>query len=1276
MNLQRKHKKKKKRPDSHFQELRFGTLNVRTLSAKAANDGIFGEFASTWDSYRLSVVALQEVRRPGLGSIVDTATGYSIHWNGPPDAGSNGVGFALSRDFQALTTIDGTSQISFPVVPPALCGRVMVLRLDLRAFKTFKGNPTFTDHRYLHLVSVYAPNAMGKYTPEDHDQFYDRLIDYLHVIHSAQDRLMILGDFNARTGPRTPADTHLRCILGRFGQNHRNANGRRLLDFAHHLQLRIINTWYQKKRWHTHMFALAKTKVAAQVRLDYILYDNRFAQMDVIDCNVVDVQHTDHALVYCKTKLRLHRYGFHDDCRDSSQRKKPIHLPELARKDIQIALAANIETFCTSLPAIGPDTDIPAIITRLCDHAYDCALNLCGEADRTKQQDIYSIVKPQLQTEIRNKRRAYHAWRSAVSNDQTPETTKSRLKRNYKRHEKIWKRKRDQLMEEYSKQICSDLTQCVVDFNMYQYQLIVALFDKEVVGKQPPVLADADGNLVRTTQGILEVLAGHFSTLLNNVADTIDFNVINELPGKILSPDQVTSLNEPFAISELCQALACMPTRKATGQDQFPIDIWKAVVQVKPNILEYLLQLINQCFVNATPLQEWKDIVLVPIHKGKGLSTTNADNYRGIALISHIGKLYAKMLDIRLQTLCEKIDLFPENQYGFRHYRGVQDPLFIARFLQQAGITQDMDIYWCFVDLAKAYDTIPRDCLWLGLEKIGIPPLMLNNIKALHTGMKGRVKFRGAVSDAFDVTVGVRQGDVLAPTLFNIYFSLVFQVMEQRIAADPTIDISGVTLFCDEEASIWDPKHHFHSDRVFQCELEGCTFSSTDNALRVAHQKEHRRLLRAGHSDCELSSDIQRLNDLAHSHQIRYQREQQMKFRLWYLLFADDAAFFASNPKELQDIITLFHEVSRAFGLRISVKKTEILIQKRKKRKNQPPDPEPVFYVGNDPLKNVKHFKYLGGMLNSKGCLKSNELPWRIGKAIGKYNSFRTQIFRNKHLKLHVKVRLYRVIVISTLLYDCNNWFVPDKVIQPIVAFDRDHLHSIMKLSRGHHIAYEELLEQLSTTHIRLTIIYRRLRWLGKMVRMTPNRIARKILFSNLYGGTRNLSCLAIPMQRQIKEDLLLFGFQIDPDHEDYWHKFAQKPEIWEQFLKDKTLLLNEQWINSRLGTKGSPEDKRKLTNPEFIFHNKRSLYKKKQDDLAKMHTTPRLVPNKNGVLQEKVKCKICNNNRELTLSYFLNGHQKTDMHQENKAKDEIHRRNALGINHPNPEPIMDDDKG
>ena len=147
------------------------------------------------------------------------------------------------------------------------------------------------------------------------------------------------------------------------------------------------------------------------------------------------------------------------------------------------------------------------------------------------------------------------------------------------------------------------------------------------------------------------------------------------------------------------------------------------------------------------------------------------DNHRGISLLSIAGKILAKILLNRLNAHLDQTGLIPESQCGFRKDRGTIDMIFTARQLQEKCQEQNVDLYMTFVDLTKAFDTVSRDGLWKIMAKFGCPPRFIAMVRQFHDGMQARVQNDGEFSEPFEVTNGVKQGCVLAPTLFSMMFS-------------------------------------------------------------------------------------------------------------------------------------------------------------------------------------------------------------------------------------------------------------------------------------------------------------------------------------------------------------------------------------------------------------------------------------------------------------------------------------------------------------------------
>ena len=140
-----------------------------------------------------------------------------------------------------------------------------------------------------------------------------------------------------------------------------------------------------------------------------------------------------------------------------------------------------------------------------------------------------------------------------------------------------------------------------------------------------------------------------------------------------------------------------------------------------------------------------------------------------------------------LSNYCEAKGILPEEQRGFRPARSTIDMLFVVRRLQELGLERKIPLYMCFIDLQKAHDSVDRELLWVVLARFGVPEKMLTVIRQFHEGMGARVRTDGEHSEWFDVTQGLRQGCVLSPLIFIIFFAAVTHAVVVRFSEDPDI---------------------------------------------------------------------------------------------------------------------------------------------------------------------------------------------------------------------------------------------------------------------------------------------------------------------------------------------------------------------------------------------------------------------------------------------------------------------------------------------------------
>src|SRR5690348_8320710 len=115
---------------------------------------------------------------------------------------------------------------------------------------------------------------------------------------------------------------------------------------------------------------------------------------------------------------------------------------------------------------------------------------------------------------------------------------------------------------------------------------------------------------------------------------------------------------------------------------------------------------------------DWARGLIFPIHKEGDPRVP--DNYRGITLLSVVGKIYAMVINKRITTWCEARNILADEQAGFRPGRSTSDHIFLLSEVLHARKRRGLATFCAFLDIRKAYDTLYRDGLWKRLLDIGL----------------------------------------------------------------------------------------------------------------------------------------------------------------------------------------------------------------------------------------------------------------------------------------------------------------------------------------------------------------------------------------------------------------------------------------------------------------------------------------------------------------------------------------------------------------------------
>ena len=710
-------------PGSHL--LNVASWNVRTLlDSKRVAARPTAIVAQELARYNIDIAALSETRVLGETVIEETGGGYTFFLQGKPigDKCYHGVGFAIRTKLVPL--LKGKH-------PVGINERLMTMSLPLEGC-------------ILSLISAYAPTLPS--SDESKESFYGTLSDAIKAI-PIPNKILLLGDFNARVGKDYASWEN---VIGKHGVGRENSNGTLLLSLCAQHGLIITNTIFQQAERHKTTWMHPGTKEWHMI--DYVITRKRDAG---------DVHHTramcgssvwsDHRLVRSKLALKA-KVSRH------LHRLKPARKPDLAKLKSPL-VRSNLCSKLREAYAATDSSDLNAAATwdLFKNTTHKIMIDVLGFPER-KHRDWFDendpLIKPLL-THLHDLHIQTIEDKSNANIANAYRTCKQQAQKSLRNMQNTWWKDR-----------AADL-QAAADRRDYTsfYQGLKAVYGPKV--KATSSIKSKDGVTLTEPTQILNRWAEHFNGVLNQDSE-FDMSVLQDIP----QWDVNMSL---MSLPTLEEVLACIKQQnsgKAPGADGIPPDIY---IHGGDAVAEELLVLFTKVWEDGEVPQEFRDSTIAHLYKNKG-DRMCCDNHRGISLLCIAGKILARLMLNRLSKHIGNIGLIPESQCGFCPGRGTTDMVFALRQVQEKCKLYGQDLYLLFIDLTKAFDTIDREGLWCILEKIGCPKPFVKLISSFHVNMKATVREGSDSSPAFDVTTGTKQGCVLAPTLFSIFFSLMLHV--------------------------------------------------------------------------------------------------------------------------------------------------------------------------------------------------------------------------------------------------------------------------------------------------------------------------------------------------------------------------------------------------------------------------------------------------------------------------------------------------------------------
>ena len=253
------------------------------------------------------------------------------------------------------------------------------------------------------------------------------------------------------------------------------------------------------------------------------------------------------------------------------------------------------------------------------------------------------------------------------------------------------------------------------------------------------VVNDRDGNPISEENRIKDRWQEYFKELLNPNSQG---NRQNQFQPRYPEEEEPNILR-----SEVQQILKTSPRNKAAGIDGITTE---AILACGESGVTWLTKVFQKAWTERKVPEDWQRAVVIPIWKKKG-SKKDCSTYRGISLLSHTGKMYAKILEQRTRYKVEP--LLSEAQMGFRKGRGCTDAIFALRQLSEKTIEYNKELNLVFVDQEKAFDRVDRNKLWQTLEEYSIRGQLLDNIRAIYANSISAVRTQNGLTDWLECVI-------------------------------------------------------------------------------------------------------------------------------------------------------------------------------------------------------------------------------------------------------------------------------------------------------------------------------------------------------------------------------------------------------------------------------------------------------------------------------------------------------------------------------------------
>ena len=612
--------------------------------------------------------------------------------------------------------------------------------------------------------AVYIPGESSKHVDKSDYDIISEDIVTLYAMYNCP--FVLLGDFNSRTSTLNDfsSQPEIVCFLEKAGittcrynfDKKRDSNGSDLINLCNDLNFGIVNGRFGSDK-KLGQFTCVKSGNRGNSTVDYVITSSSLFpyildfRIDPFDSCMSDIH-----LPIC-FELNLQKQAEHIQ-EETNQKYSTIKFKstwKVEKKEEYIsAFSQNSILQCrekllnqtlwetTQENMDQLSTDLAAILVEPAKQ-----IGICKRVKQSKPKPRLNPLKPWFDEACERNRRVYFKAKHTIWKAKTP-TEKQGCIDEMRQKGKVYKTFISNRQKVFCKNLHKNLRDCKKRDPKEYWQ----------------ILKKYEANPKKEPKVSISTFEKHFTQLssgnsVNNCTSDFDPRKIEHAINQ--------EINVDFTFEEVSQNIKNLQNDKSEGIDYIKNEYLKSC---PIEVIQLAVLLFNLILKTGIVPTEWSIGLIVPIFKKKG-SPHDPNNYRGITLLSCLGKLFTLCINVRLNLYATHRGVIGEEQAAFREHYSTLDHIFVLNELINLYLHDKQRLFGFFVDYKQAFDRIFRIALWRKLIACEINGNIITVIYNMYKNAKSCVKQQTLISGLFACDMGVRQGENLSPFLFAIFLN-------------------------------------------------------------------------------------------------------------------------------------------------------------------------------------------------------------------------------------------------------------------------------------------------------------------------------------------------------------------------------------------------------------------------------------------------------------------------------------------------------------------------